>query len=103
VVLGAPSFALSLVSSILCCFCLPIMGDDGTERFENCMSLWGNVLTVIVCIPLAILAVLLVPFWCLLYVLYLWCVGVPERPTAAVRSDSDPAPLEDEDIILNNV
>ena len=74
-VLGLPSLLLSVVSSIFCCCCLSLCGDTAPERFTNCMSFWGNVLTVLVAIPFFVLLLLFVPLWCVLYVAYLSLVG----------------------------
>ena len=89
--LSVPSLALSILSSILCCFCLDLVGATKVERFENCMSLWGNTLTVLVAIPFAIGAVVLFmglfPVWCILYSIYatllaLFCPSyMPRRST----------------------
>eukprot|EP00518_Triparma_eleuthera_P015801 CAMPEP_0197563102 /NCGR_PEP_ID=MMETSP1320-20131121/28128_1 /TAXON_ID=91990 /ORGANISM="Bolidomonas sp., Strain RCC2347" /LENGTH=227 /DNA_ID=CAMNT_0043124883 /DNA_START=39 /DNA_END=719 /DNA_ORIENTATION=- len=67
--LGPPSFALTVASSILCCLCLPAMGDYASERFENCMSLWGNLLTLIIALPVLLaLGATMVAFSCFYFV-----------------------------------
>jgi len=82
VVLGFPSLLITVVSSIVCCFCLPVVGDSATERLENCMSLWGNVLTVIIAVPVFLVGVLLVPLWCCLYFVFLYVGGTPSGEQA---------------------
>jgi len=70
VLLGPPSAVLTVASSIVCCCCLPAMGDDSSERFESCMSLWGNLLSVLVMIPFILVGLALVPVWCIFFTLF---------------------------------
>ncbi|GMH88988.1 hypothetical protein TL16_g11322, partial [Triparma laevis f. inornata] len=69
-VLGVPSALLTLASSIVCCCCLPAMGDDASERFESCMSLWGNLLSVLIMVPVILVGLAIVPVWCIFYTVF---------------------------------
>ena len=91
VFLSAPSLALTVACSILCCCCISECGESNPDRFKNCMSTWGNVLTVLICIPLflaaAFLSVVLFPIWCIVYSFYAFLFLKPseKQSTAEVR------------------
>jgi hypothetical protein len=89
--LTAPSLALSIVSSILCCFCLDLAGETKKEKVENCMSLWGNILTVLIAIPIGLAAlgalVVLFPVWCVFYSIYATIMSIL-NPSSLTRKRS---------------
>lgn len=51
IVLGIPSIALAIASSLLCPCLVPGVGRTNRERAVNCVSFWGSFLSSIIMFP----------------------------------------------------